>query len=147
MVFLKKGEMLVILRLNKQLLMMSFGLLPLAYMLVFSTPKYIVGWGVGTYPLIVVAFVAGMQFQRTSNTWVQILSLVYPLLISYAVLVYGDAPRIYAIGMLVGLGIDGILLLMKKISVGFCVVRIGLTVGFIAMIFTLSHISIGQIWV
>lgn len=125
--------------------LMATGLLPLLYMTVFQVPKYILGFGIGTYPLIVISFIAGMQYQRTSNTALQIIAMLYPVIFSFLVLVYGDACFYYVYALVFGLLVDYLMFFAKRLDTTYLVVRSFLVLVFSSMLFALSGVSLYSI--
>ena len=122
--------------------MMATGILPLLYMYFFSTPKYIIGWGIGTYPLIVVGFIAGMQYQRTNNIVIQWVSMLYPVIFSLSILRYGDAYLYFAYALVFGLVIDTILLFARRVDFTYLLVRTFLVTLFSVLLFSLSGVPL-----
>ena len=122
--------------------MMATGLLPLLYMYFFSTPKYIIGWGIGTYPLIVIGFIAGMQYQRTSNIIIQLVSMLYPVVFSLMILRQGDAHIYYAYALFFGLMVDFILMFARRVDFTYILVRTFLVTVFSVLLFSLSGVPL-----
>lgn len=126
------------LKLNSQHALMATGLLPLLYMYFFSVPKYILGWGIGTYPLIVISFIAGMQYQRTTNIFVKVIAMVYPVVFSLLILQYGNAHFYYAYALLFGLALDTLLFVSRHVNSLYLVVRTFLVTAFSVLMFSLN---------
>ena len=85
-------------RISMRFVLMGLGLVPLLIIWLAPMLKMIVGWGIGTYPLIVIAFIAGMQFQMSSVNWLRVVCSLYPVLVSLGLTLYGGAFEFYSMG-------------------------------------------------
>ena len=119
-------------------LLMGLGLIPLMLIWLVPTLKMIVGWGVGTYPIIVIAFIAGMQFQLSTASWMRTLVMLYPVLISFGMTIYGGAFEFYTLGLVMGLAIDILLMFYRKVSPYYVIWRTGLVLLFVFLLYMIG---------
>ena len=118
--------------------LMATGLLPLLGAVFISLPPYLYGWVLGTYPLLVIAFIAGMQFNATKRLSVKTIAMLYPVLVSLVLLQYGDAVLYYSIGLVMSLVVDSLLWVEGICSKHYLVIR-GLLVALFILL--LSYIG------
>jgi hypothetical protein len=117
---------------------MGLGLIPLVIIWLVPMLKVIVGWGIGTYPLIVIAFVAGMQFQISSANWLRMVCILYPALVSLGLTLYGGAFEFYSMGLVLGLIVDLVLLMQRKVSPQYIFGRTGLVLLFVLLLYMIG---------
>ena len=125
-------------QLSRRFVLMGLGLIPLAIIWLVPMLKMIVGWGIGTYPLIVVAFVAGMQFQISSVNWLRTVCILYPVLVSLGLTIYGGAFEFYSMGLVLGLLVDLVLLMQRKVSPQYVIGRTGLVLLFVLLLYMIG---------
>ena len=125
-------------RLNRRFVLMGLGLVPLVVIWLVPMVKMIVGWGIGTYPLIVVAFIAGMQFQISSVDWLRTICILYPALVSLGLTIYGGAFEFYSMGLVLGLLVDLVLLMQRKVSPQYVIGRTGLVLLFVLLLYMIG---------
>ncbi|MCP8352165.1 hypothetical protein [Candidatus Synchoanobacter obligatus] len=124
---------------SRRLLWMGGGLLPFVLVLAVPVPVHVYGWVIGVYPLIVLAFIAGMQFQLSQSEWLRILAMGYPVVTSLLVLVYGQAFLCFFWGYVYGLLHDGLLYRERSVHSDYCVVRSVLTALLLLFLFYLGE--------
>ena len=117
---------------------MATGLLPLLGTVFISLPPYLYGWVLGTYPLLVIAFIAGMQFNATKRLLLKMIVMLYPVLVSLLLLQYGNAILCYSIGLVMSLVVDGLLWVEGVCSRHYLAIR-GLLVALFILL--LSYIG------
>lgn len=122
--------------------LMGAGLMPLILVCLVSVPKVWVGWLVGTYPLIVIAFIAGMQFQVGSGYIQQFICMLYPVIISMGLLVYGGAFEFFALGLVLGLVVDLMNLFHKKVRAEYVIWRSVLVLLFVLLLYMIERLGV-----
>lgn len=125
-------------RISMRFVLMGLGLVPLLIIWLVPMLKMIVGWGIGTYPLIVIAFIAGMQFQMSSSNWLRVVCSLYPVLVSLGLTLYGGAFEFFSLGLVFGLLVDLVLLKQSKTSPQYVIVRTGLVLLFVLLLYMIG---------
>ena len=118
---------------------MSLGLLPLLLGVLVKVDPYILGWLIGTYPLIVIAFISGMQFQADRSYLIQGISVFLPVICSLLVLFYAHAYMIYMLALMLCLCVDIALYHKKTFSVDYLRLRLVLTLLFMVLLWELNQ--------
>ncbi|MEC7030227.1 MAG: hypothetical protein VXW87_00970 [Pseudomonadota bacterium] len=122
--------------------LMGVGLIPLILVCLMSVPKVWVGWLVGTYPLIVIAFIAGMQFQVGASYMQQFVCMLYPGIISMGLLIYGGAFEFFTLGLVFGLVVDLIHLLQKQVRPEYVIWRSVLVLLFVLLLYMIERLGV-----
>ncbi len=128
-------------QLRTRFLLAGLGVVPLLIIWLFPVLKMIVGWGIGTYPLIVIAFIAGTQYQIASAAWLQTVCLLYPVGVSIGMMLYGGAFEFYSLGLIMGLIVDLLLLYKHKVDVKHVMWRITLVLPIIILLYIIGGSS------
>lgn len=118
---------------------MALGLLPLILGLIIKVDAYVLGWLIGTYPLIVVAFISGMQFQLDKNYLTQGVAVFLPVLCSLAILFYANAYIVYIVALILGLCVDARLFYCKRLSIDYMKLRLVLSLLFMVLLWELNQ--------